>query len=112
MRSRILLDCSRGKLNLSCLLCLIYYGTFDRAKAFIDNALASGGRVLVHCNGGISLSPSFVIMYVMERFQLAWDDALQMVQNKRYCISPNNGFITQIKVRFTPHFSPFLTHIY
>lgn len=38
-------------------------------------------------------------MYVMERFQLVWDDALQMVQNKRYCISPNNGFITQIKVR-------------
>ncbi|CAE6412233.1 unnamed protein product [Rhizoctonia solani] len=70
---------------------------FNRAKAFIDNALQSGGRVLVHCNGGISLSPSFVIMYVMERFQLAWDDALQMVQNKRYCISPNNGFITQIK---------------
>ncbi|KAF8685687.1 Dual specificity phosphatase, catalytic domain [Rhizoctonia solani] len=70
---------------------------FDRAKAFIDNALQSGGRVLVHCNSGISLSPSFVIMYVMERFQLAWDDALQMVQNRRYCISPNNGFITQIK---------------
>ncbi|KAB5595939.1 Serine/threonine/tyrosine-interacting protein [Ceratobasidium theobromae] len=68
-----------------------------RAKAFIDGALESGGRVLVHCNGGISLSPSFVIMYVMERFQLVWDDALQMVQNKRYCISPNNGFITQIK---------------
>ncbi|QRW20253.1 Dual specificity phosphatase, catalytic domain [Rhizoctonia solani] len=53
---------------------------FDRAKAFIDNALQSGGRVLVHCNGGISLSPSFVIMYVMERFQLAWDDALQMIK--------------------------------
>ncbi|CAE6456101.1 Serine/threonine/tyrosine-interacting protein AltName: Full=Phosphoserine/threonine/tyrosine interaction protein [Rhizoctonia solani AG-1 IB] len=53
---------------------------FPRAKAFIDNALQSGGRVLVHCNGGISLSPSFVIMYVMERFQLAWDDALQMIK--------------------------------
>ncbi|KAG8701215.1 hypothetical protein FRC08_004219 [Ceratobasidium sp. 394] len=70
---------------------------FPSAKLFIDNAIASGGRVLVHCNGGISLSPSFVIMYVMERFQLVWDEALQMVQNRRYCISPNNGFITQIK---------------
>ncbi|KAG8742181.1 hypothetical protein FRC10_001937 [Ceratobasidium sp. 414] len=70
---------------------------FPSAKAFIDNAIAGGGRVLVHCNGGISLSPSFVIMYVMERFQLVWDEALQMVQNRRYCISPNNGFITQIK---------------
>lgn len=70
---------------------------FPKAKAFIDNAISNGGRVLVHCNGGISLSPSFVIMYVMERFQLVWDEALQMVQNRRYCISPNNGFITQIK---------------
>ncbi|KAG9123945.1 hypothetical protein FRC07_013404 [Ceratobasidium sp. 392] len=70
---------------------------FPQAKVFIDNAIAGGGRVLVHCNGGISLSPSFVIMYVMERFQLVWDEALQMVQNRRYCISPNNGFITQIK---------------
>ncbi|CAE6419749.1 unnamed protein product [Rhizoctonia solani] len=76
---------------------VLFTPKFDRAKSFIDEALQSGGRVLVHCNGGISLSPSFVIMYVMERFQLAWDDALQMVQNKRYCISPNNGFITQIK---------------
>ncbi|PAV17288.1 phosphatases II [Pyrrhoderma noxium] len=26
-----------------------------------------------------------------------WEDALHMVQNRRYCISPNGGFLTQIK---------------
>jgi len=70
---------------------------FPGAKQFIDQAINSGGRVLVHCNGGISLSPAFVVMFVMQHFQLAWEDALHMVQNRRYCISPNGGFLTQIK---------------
>ncbi|KAF9025612.1 protein-tyrosine phosphatase-like protein [Rhodocollybia butyracea] len=58
---------------------------FPGAKAFIDTAIANRGRVLVHCNGGISLSPAFVVI------------RLHMVQNRRYCISPNGGFLTQIK---------------
>ncbi|KAF8505353.1 phosphatases II [Hysterangium stoloniferum] len=70
---------------------------FPGAKQFIYNAIASGGRVLVHCNGGISLSPSFVVMFVMEHHRLDYEDALHLVQNRRYCISPNNGFMTQIK---------------
>jgi len=48
--------------------------------------------------GGISLSPAFVIMFVMQHYQLSWEDALHLVQNRRYCISPNCGFLTQIKV--------------
>lgn len=71
----------------------------SRAKVFIDDALENGGRVLVHCNGGISLSPAFVVMYVMQYYQMNWEDALHTVQNRRYCISPNGGFLTQIKVR-------------
>jgi len=70
---------------------------FPAAKGFIDTAIQGGGRVLVHCNGGISSSPAFVIMFVMQHFQISWEDALHYVQNRRYCISPNSGFITQIK---------------
>ncbi|PIL22602.1 hypothetical protein GSI_15292 [Ganoderma sinense ZZ0214-1] len=70
---------------------------FPQAKQFIDDAIAKGGCVLVHCNGGISLSPSFVVMYVMQFYNLSWEDALHLVQNRRYCISPNGGFMTQIK---------------
>ncbi|PPQ67990.1 hypothetical protein CVT25_000470 [Psilocybe cyanescens] len=70
---------------------------FPAARAFIDQAIAEGGRVLVHCNGGISLSPAFVVMFVMQHYQLSWEDALHLVQNRRYCISPNGGFLTQIK---------------
>ncbi|KAJ7459696.1 phosphotyrosine protein [Mycena latifolia] len=70
---------------------------FPAAKTFIDTAISQGGRVLVHCNGGISLSPAFVVMFVMQHYQLSWEDALHMVQNRRYCISPNGGFLTQLK---------------
>lgn len=70
---------------------------FPAAKRFIDDAIRAEGRVLVHCNGGISSSPAFVIMFVMQHFQISWEDALHYVQNRRYCISPNSGFITQIK---------------
>ncbi|KIM78531.1 hypothetical protein PILCRDRAFT_824434 [Piloderma croceum F 1598] len=70
---------------------------FPGAKAFIDQAISQGGRVLVHCNGGISLSPAFVVMFAMQHYNLSWEDALHMVQNRRYCISPNGGFLTQIK---------------
>ncbi|KAN0139899.1 Protein-tyrosine phosphatase-like protein [Lactarius tabidus] len=70
---------------------------FPTAQQFINMALSHGGRVLVHCNGGISLSPAFVIMFVMQHYQLSWEDALHLVQNRRYCISPNGGFLTQIK---------------
>jgi len=70
---------------------------FPGAQTFIHQAIAAGGRVLVHCNGGISLSPAFAIMFVMQHFKLSWEDALQYVQNRRYCISPNGGFLTQLK---------------
>jgi serine/threonine/tyrosine-interacting protein len=70
---------------------------FPKAQQFINAALSRSGRVLVHCNGGISLSPAFVIMFVMQHYQLSWEDALHLVQNRRYCISPNGGFLTQIK---------------
>jgi len=70
---------------------------FPQANAFIQEALSQNGRVLVHCNGGISLSPAFVVMFVMQHYHLSWEDALHLVQNRRYCISPNGGFLTQIK---------------
>ncbi|KAI6114137.1 phosphotyrosine protein [Pisolithus sp. B1] len=70
---------------------------FPEADQFIQQAMSQGGKVLVHCNGGISLSPAFVVMFVMRHCQLSWEDALRLVQNRRYCISPNGGFLTQIK---------------
>ena len=43
-------------------------------------------------------------MYVMQQHNLSMEDALHLVQNRRYCISPNGGFISQLKVRLDPLF--------
>ncbi|KAG6900343.1 hypothetical protein C0993_012300 [Termitomyces sp. T159_Od127] len=36
-------------------------------------------------------------MYVMQYYKITWEDSLHLVQNRRYCVSPNGGFLTQIK---------------
>ncbi|KAJ3284566.1 hypothetical protein HK104_009874 [Borealophlyctis nickersoniae] len=70
---------------------------FPDAKNFIDQALGEGGRVLVHCNGGISRSPAFVVAYVMESQRWDFTTAYSFVQNKRFCMNPNEGFKYQLK---------------
>jgi len=44
---------------------------FKKVKIFIDEALISGGRVLVHGNAGISRSAALVLAYVMETYELS-----------------------------------------
>lgn len=72
---------------------------YPQARSFIYNALELNGKVLIVCNGGISRGPAITIMYVMEAAQLSFEEATHYVQNKRYCISPNLGFQSQLKVR-------------
>ncbi|KAJ3109236.1 hypothetical protein HK100_003327 [Physocladia obscura] len=71
---------------------------FPSARAFLHNALSTpGNRVLVYCNNGMSRSPCFVVAYLME--ELGWDfvSAFGFVQNRRFCISPNDNFKMQLK---------------
>ncbi|CAG8565727.1 3629_t:CDS:2 [Ambispora gerdemannii] len=70
---------------------------FPQAKAFIDDALLQGGKVFVHCNGGISRSPAFVVAYVMETTKMDYQHAYGFVQNRRFCMNPNEGFKVQLK---------------
>ena len=47
-------------------------------------------------------------MYAMQFYSLSWEDALHLVQNRRYCISPNGGFMTQIKARHPLSDTPYV----
>ncbi|TNN66734.1 Serine/threonine/tyrosine-interacting protein [Liparis tanakae] len=53
---------------------------FPSTKEFIDGCLATGGKVLVHGNAGISRR-----------------DAFSHVQERRFCINPNVGFVHQLQ---------------
>lgn len=63
---------------------------------FINQALNSGSKVLVHCRGGRSRSVTIVLAYLMYYKNMALMDAYELVQQKRSEISPNLGFMGQL----------------
>eukprot|EP00842_Homolaphlyctis_polyrhiza_P001970 jgi/Hompol1/2774/HPOL_006156-RA len=70
---------------------------FSGCSQYIDHAFTQGGSVLVHCNGGISRSPAFVVAYLMEYHNFTFGDAFQIVQNRRFCMNPIEAFKFQLK---------------
>ncbi|UYV66581.1 DUSP3 [Cordylochernes scorpioides] len=68
---------------------------FDKAANFIQKALESGGKVLVHCRAGISRSATLVIAFLMIKKGLSVQEALKTVRAKR-AIIPNDGFLRQL----------------
>jgi hypothetical protein len=61
--------------------------------AFMADALASGGKVFVHCQQGVSRSASLVIAYVMWTRGLNFLDAHTLVKEARGVAEPNAGFV-------------------
>ncbi|KRY77059.1 Dual specificity protein phosphatase 19 [Trichinella pseudospiralis] len=70
---------------------------FNECVDFIDEVRMQNGRVLVHCNAGVSRSPTIVVAYLMKRENYTLENALSFVRAKRPCIRPNNGFMKQLK---------------
>ncbi|XP_011059034.1 PREDICTED: dual specificity protein phosphatase 12-like isoform X2 [Acromyrmex echinatior] len=52
---------------------------FEDSYDFIDRALDSDGRVLVHCYFGVSRSATVVIAYTMKKHELSFADTLQVI---------------------------------
>ncbi|KAI4488181.1 PREDICTED: serine/threonine/tyrosine-interacting protein-like isoform X1 [Polistes canadensis] len=70
---------------------------FKNVKEFIDEGINSGGQVLVHGNAGISRSAALVLAYLMETYGLSQTHAYTLVQQRRFCINPNEGFMAQLR---------------
>lgn len=64
---------------------------------FIDDALAGGGKVLVHCMCGVSRSATIVAAWVMSKHGHSVEETLQMMRDKRECVDPNPAFREQLK---------------
>ncbi|KAM8886589.1 dual specificity protein phosphatase 2 [Spinachia spinachia] len=69
---------------------------FSLAIAFIDSVKQSGGRVLVHCQAGISRSATICLAYLMHTHRVKLDEAFDFVKRRRQVISPNLGFMGQL----------------
>jgi len=70
---------------------------YDRAYEFIHKCRSSGGKVLVHCQQGVSRSASFVAMYLMYTENCSFDAAMAIMSSKRHIVQPNSGFIRQLR---------------
>jgi len=70
-------------------------------NAFIKKCLLAGGKVLVYCSDGMSRSPALVTAYLMETYGIDFKTALSQVQEKRFCVQPNDGFEQQL-IEFEP----------
>ena len=74
--------------------------TIDAACEIIDRAIGSRngtGKILVHCSAGISRSPMVVAAYLMKRKGMVLRAALRQIVCVRPQISPNAGFLRQLK---------------
>ncbi|KAG7332061.1 hypothetical protein KOW79_003895 [Hemibagrus wyckioides] len=70
---------------------------FPQAIRFIDSVKESGGRVLVHCQAGISRSATICLAYLIHAQRVRLNEAFDFVKRRRQVISPNLAFMGQLQ---------------
>ncbi|XP_055314027.1 dual specificity protein phosphatase 19 [Sitodiplosis mosellana] len=71
--------------------------TANRTSQIIKCVHDKKGRILVHCNAGVSRSSAVCIAYLMSDHKMNFETAFALVKSKRECIRPNDGFLKQLK---------------
>ena len=69
---------------------------FDRVADTIQATRSAGGKVLVHCESGVSRSATLCIAFLMKHEKMTLIEAHKLVRSKRRIIRPNPGFWKQL----------------
>ena len=74
----------------------------QQTNDFITNAIKDGGRVLIHCEEGISRSSTIVCAWLMHHNACMgnifdYESTIEMLKSKRPIVSPNFSFVKQLK---------------
>ena len=64
---------------------------FEPTHSFIDNAMAKGHNVMVHCLAGAHRAGTTGVSYVMKAAELGLRDALKITQKRRSIVNPIGG---------------------
>eukprot|EP00012_Vannella_robusta_P007938 CAMPEP_0206203312 /NCGR_PEP_ID=MMETSP0166-20121206/12763_1 /ASSEMBLY_ACC=CAM_ASM_000260 /TAXON_ID=95228 /ORGANISM="Vannella robusta, Strain DIVA3 518/3/11/1/6" /LENGTH=306 /DNA_ID=CAMNT_0053622543 /DNA_START=656 /DNA_END=1573 /DNA_ORIENTATION=- len=62
----------------------------------VESVLSEGGKLLFHCQQGVSRSAAFLIMYLMWAKKEPFDVVFKKVKSIRGICNPNTGFIFQL----------------
>ena len=63
---------------------------------YAESARSSGGNVLVHCQAGVSRSPTLVVAYLMALYGRPLMETFQLVKQRRQIVAPNFNFMGQL----------------
>lgn len=74
----------------------VFDDEFWDAVQFTNDAIESGGKILVHCRKGISRSAALCLAYLLEFKGMTYDEGLSLIRKARPMIDINNGFAQQI----------------
>ena len=71
---------------------------FEKCFQFLNKALEQGHQALIHCHAGVSRSATIAAMYLMRKYSLTREQALQrLIEKRRYwSVLPNDGFLHQL----------------
>jgi len=69
----------------------------DKACDILDSVAEGGGKILVHCQAGISRSPTIVAAYLMKCRGYTLNNSLKTLVQARDAVAPNPGFLTQLR---------------
>lgn len=70
--------------------------SFALGPPFIEEAIRGGGKVLVHCQEGLSRSSAVILAYLMHFREMSLVDAVNHLARCRPIIQPNEGYTDQL----------------
>ena len=69
------------------------HANLEKVFALLDKYINSGENVLIHCAHGMSRSVSFVIYYLIKKYNINTKDALAYIKSKRSIAHPCHSYM-------------------
>jgi atypical dual specificity phosphatase len=69
---------------------------FNACSEFINDAIIKGGKVLIHCQCGVSRSSTLIAAYLIKKRNFSATGAIETIKKSRNFIQPNTGFMQQL----------------
>lgn len=70
---------------------------FQKCIETIEKVHQDSGIIYVHCNAGVSRSPTIVTAYLMQNSKMSSTEAINTIKLVRPKINPNRGFLEQLR---------------